>query len=653
MINKRLKKAASCSLDITEQNIKKLKELFPEVLTEKKIDFDKLRLILGDEVETAPERYSFTWNGKRQAMHLAQQPTVATLKPNKSKSKNWDKTQNLYIEGDNLEVLKILQKSYANKIKMIYIDPPYNTGKDFVYRDNFSDSLKNYYELTGQTDCEGNKLTTNEDNNGRFHTDWLNMIYPRIKLAKNLLCEDGVMFVSIDDAEIDNMTKLIKELFGEKCYVMPLIWRLPRGINAGLISKAHEYVLVVTKSAGIVKHFNYLGDPQFSIDRTNKKIDGRHPASKIHFPAGVVRYEGKDKVITGEIPGSEKIIIHGQMIFKDGYLASEVDLEAGWTMKNMITDWLDGKEVVDSKGQKIVEFFFKENGRLYSKKDVSTQVVKSVLEDVPDNQAARFEIETLFGEQDIFSYPKPSGLIKYLASLVLEKDDILLDFFSGSGTTAQAVMQLNDEIKLNAKYILVQLPEDLDLALSSSSGDSKTTIENAIAQLDKLKKPHILTYLSLERILRASNLEHLDSTDVGFRVFELEKSNFKKWNIEPDDLLTMLDSVQENLEPGTTEDDLVYEIMLKQGLELTLPIEKNVVGETSIYKIAYGSLFIVLGKNITSDAAKKIIESISDEELEKVTIVLQDTGFINDSEKLNSIEILIAGGVENNDILSI
>lgn len=651
--NERLETVSSSSFDITEQNIEKLKQLFPEVLTEKKIDFDKLRLILGDEVEIAPERYSFTWNGKNQAMQFAQQPTVATLKPNKVKSKNWDETQNLYIEGDNLEVLKILQKSYANKVKAVYIDPPYNTGKDFIYQDNFSDSLKNYYELTSQIDSEGNKLSTNVDINGRFHTDWLNMIYPRLKLAKNLLREDGVMFISIDDAEIDNMTKLIKELFGEKCYVMPLIWRLPRGINAGLISKAHEYVLVVTKSAGIVKHFNYLGEPQFSVDRTNKKIDGRHPASTIHFPAGLVRYEGKDKVITGEISGSEKIIIHGQMIFKDGYLASEVDLEAGWTMKKMITDWLDGKEVVDSKGQKIVEFFFKENGKLYSKKDVSTQVVKSVLEGVPDNQAARDEIEALLGEQDIFSYPKPSGLIKYLASLVLEEDDILLDFFSGSGTAAQAIMQLNDEIKVNARYILVQLPENLDLALSSSSGDSKTTIENAIAQLDKLQKPHILTYLSLERILRASNSEHLDSTDVGFRVFELEKSNLKKWNTESEDLVTMLGSIQDNLEPGSSEDDLVYEIMLKQGLELTLPIEKFVVGDANIYKVAFGSLFIVLGKNIIIDAAKKIVDFIQDEELENVAVVLQDTGFENDSEKLNSIEILNAGGVDYNDILSI
>ncbi|WP_164508546.1 site-specific DNA-methyltransferase, partial [Lacticaseibacillus baoqingensis] len=393
----------STSIDITEQNIEKLKKLFPEALTDNKIDFDKLRLILGNEVEMVQERYGFTWNGKNQAMKLAQQPTVATLKPNKAKSKNWDETGNLYIEGDNLEVLKILQKSYANKIKAVYIDPPYNTGKDFVYKDNFSNPLKNYYELTGQIDSEGNRLSTNADISGRFHTDWLNMIYPRVKLARNLLREDGVMFVSIDDAEVDNMTKLIKELFGEKCYVMPLIWRLPRGINAGLVSKAHEYVLVVTKSDGLIKHFNYLGESQFSVDRTNKKIDGRHPASIIHFPAGVVRYEGKDKVITGEISGSEKILIHGQMIFKDGYLASEVDLEAGWTMKKMISDWLDGKEVVDSKGQKIVEFFFKENGKLYSKKDVSTQIVKSVLEGVPDNQAARDEIEDLFGEQDIFS----------------------------------------------------------------------------------------------------------------------------------------------------------------------------------------------------------------------------------------------------------
>lgn len=648
-----LKKVSGKSIDLTEQNIKKLKELFPEIITEDKIDFEKLRVILGDQIDESPERYSFTWNGKKQAMKLAQQPTSATLKPNKERSKNWDTTENLYIEGDNLEVLKLLQKSYFNKIKMIYIDPPYNTGKDFVYKDNFYDSMQNYLEQTGQVDSKGLRWATNLDLSGRFHTDWLNMIYPRIKLAKNLLKDNGVMFISIDDAEVENMTKIIKEIFGEKCFVMPLIWRLPRGINAGLISKAHEYVLVITKSSGILKHFNYSGNPQFSIDRTNKKIDGRHPASIIHFPANVVRYEGEDKVISGEIPGAEKIIIHGKMVFENGYLVSDVDLEAGWTMKNMIKDWLDGKEIFDSKGQKVVEFFFKENGKLYSKKDVSTQIVKSVLEGVPDNQGARDEVEELFGVQDIFTYPKPSGLIKYLASLILEKDDIILDFFSGSGTTAQAIMNLNDELKIYAKYILVQLPENLDRALASSSGDSKSTIENSISMLDNLEMPHILTYLSLERIVRASKQEHQNNTDTGFKVFELAKSNIKKWNSDSEELKTRLGLLENNFEEGSKPLDVVYEIMLKQGFDLNYPISEYQVGKAVVYDIAYGAMFVVLGDAITSDVSGFIVCKKNEQDREDVVVVLQDEKFVDDSEKLNMIEQLNANGIPHSNILSI
>lgn len=224
MKNEHIGQVPSSSLDIKNQNIDRLKELFPEIITENKIDFDKLRLLLGDAVEVAKERYNFTWNGKTKAMQLAQQPTTNTLKPNKEKSKTWDETQNLYIEGDNLEVLKVLQKSYANKVKLIYLDPPYNTGKDFVYKDNFENSLENYLEQTGQVNSEGNKLAVNVEMSGRFHTDWLNMMYPRLKLARNLLTEDGVVFISIDDSEQANLKKMCDEIFGENNFLAQVIW---------------------------------------------------------------------------------------------------------------------------------------------------------------------------------------------------------------------------------------------------------------------------------------------------------------------------------------------------------------------------------------------------------------------------------------------
>lgn len=279
MTNERLEEVSSHSLDITEQNIEKLKELFPEVLTEKKIDFDKLRLILGDEVETAPERYNFTWNGKKQVMQLAQQPTVATLKPNKAKSKNWDETQNLYIEGNNLEVLKILQKSYANKVKLIYLDPPYNTGKDFIYRDNFHDSIENYLEQTGQVDNEGNKLSVNTETSGRYHTDWLNMMYPRLKLARNLLSDDGVIFVSIGTVEQENLSRLFDEIFGEnnRDGIVPVIMNLKGNQDAYGFADTHEYVLVYAKS----KDNLYFGRLPIDDEEMNDWLEDEYGLYKV------------------------------------------------------------------------------------------------------------------------------------------------------------------------------------------------------------------------------------------------------------------------------------------------------------------------------------------------------------------------------------
>lgn len=249
-----LNEVNSRSENLTLKNIEKIKELFPEILTEKKIDFDKLRLILGDEIDDSPEKYSFTWNGKKKAMQLAQQPTTATLKPNKEKSKNWDETQNIYIEGDNLEVLKLLQKSYADKVKMIYIDPPYNTGKDFVYKDNFKDSVENYLEQTGQVDSDGNRLAVNSETNGRYHTDWLNMMYPRLKLAKNLMTKDGMIFISIDDSEQANLKKVCDEIFGEINFIGSFIVNsTPNARDYGHIGKMHEFVLFYSKDINFTK----------------------------------------------------------------------------------------------------------------------------------------------------------------------------------------------------------------------------------------------------------------------------------------------------------------------------------------------------------------------------------------------------------------
>lgn len=515
----------STSTDIVADNISKLKELFPEVFTEGKVDFDALKEVLGDYVDGRDERYSFTWNGKSKARMIAQTPSTGTLRPCKEESVDWDSTQNLFIEGDNLEVLKLLQKSYHKKVKMIYIDPPYNTGNDFVYKDNFKDNIKNYKEITGQVDGEGRNLSNNPETSGRYHTDWLNMMYPRLKLARNLLRDDGVIFISIDDNEVSNLRKICDEIFGEENALVPFIWSLPRGINAGHISRAHETILIYAREKQTLGLFKKLGVEDISIDRCNKKIDRRHPASKITFPAGI-RYEGKEQIISGAIEGSERIEIIGELEFKDGVLQKEVTLKAGWTMKNMILDWLEGKTVFDTKGQEIVEFFFKENGKLYSKKIAKYASPKSILTDVPDTQGARLEIEQLLGSQDIFSYPKPSGLIRRFIELCTNENDLIVDLFAGSGSTAQAVFESGEK----RNFFLVQIPEKID----------PTDIDQAVAIefCKSIKVPVNIAEISKERIRRAAakiQAENPDyQGDLGFKVFKLDSTNIKPWELDFD-----------------------------------------------------------------------------------------------------------------------
>ncbi|MFG5465338.1 site-specific DNA-methyltransferase [Enterococcus faecalis] len=614
----------SSSLDITEQNIEKLKELFPEVLTENKIDFEKLRLILGDEVETASERYNFTWNGKKQAMQLAQQPTVATLKPNKAKSKNWGETQNLYIEGDNLEVLKILQKSYANKVKLIYLDPPYNTGKDFIYRDNFHDSIENYLEQTGQVDNDGNKLSVNTETSGRYHTDWLNMMYPRLKLIRNLLDDkQGVLLISINSAELDNLVKLVKEIFGENNYIDSFIWQNKKGggNDSKFLAVENEYVLFVAKNIQNLK-------PSFEAYSVEYKKRYKEEDEKGRFFWDTFKRKSGKQYYPITMPD-------GTVLEKD---------ESG----NPISWLRSEKTFLQNKKEGEVRFVEGKDGWSvhFKQRMPEGKKPRSLITDKGTTSSGSDAVINLFGKS-VFSNPKPVELIKYFVETFTSEGDLIADFFSGSGTTAQAAFEVG-----NRKWLLVSLPENLDEQLASAT--DKQMAQNAIEVLDELGMPHRLTALAEERIRRAGELNSGENkADVGFKVFELEKSNLKKWNTEPEDLVIMLGSIQDNLEPSSTEDDLVYEIMLKQGLELTLPIEKMVIGEVNVYKIAFGSLFIALGKNITSDTATKIVDFINDEKLENVAVVLQDTGFVNDSEKLNSIEILNAGGVDYNDILSI
>ncbi|PTH61284.1 site-specific DNA-methyltransferase [Staphylococcus arlettae] len=595
-------------------------------------------------------------------MQLAQQPTVATLKPNKAKSKNWDETQNLYIEGDNLEVLKILQKSYANKVKLIYLDPPYNTGSDFVYQDSFSDSIKNYLEVTGQVDEDGTKFSTNAETSGRYHTNWLNMMYSRLKLGRSLLTDDGVMFISIDEHEISNLEKLVSELFGENNLAGTIIWdkRNPKGDSKG-VAMQHEYVIVVAKSLEIFSSKN-------EFKRLKKNAEGMLRKAK-----QIINKIGADFTLSDANDEYRKWV-NAQDSFSGGERAySKIDEQANVYQEVSMT-WPNNKQApadyfvpiihpttgkptkIPGKGWRYPSATLKQmildNMVVFGKDETTIPRRKYLLsenmyENVPslyyNGKSGSTDVSNLEMKTTYFDNPKPVDLLKQIIQSTTTENDIILDFFSGSATTAESVMKQNSEDDNNRQFIMVQLPEIIEDKKSDGYKDGFRNIPE----------------IAEERIRRAGdkiigeNPELADKLDIGFKVFELSKSNIKKWNAEPKDLNEHFELLANNFEEGSKSIDVVYEIMLKQGLGLTLPIEKFIVGDANIYKIAFGSLFIVLGENITSDAAKKIVEFIKDEELENVSVVLQDTGFVNDSEKLNSIETLNVGGVDYNDILSI
>lgn len=617
------------SKDLIAENIARLKQLFPEIVTDGKVDFDQLREVLGDYTDERQERYSFTWNGKQKAKRLANTRSLGTLRPAPEESVNWDRTENLFIEGDNLEVLKLLQRSYHKKVKMIYIDPPYNTGKDFVYPDDYRENIKNYFRQTGQVDQQGRKISSNPEYSGRYHTDWLNMMYPRLKVGLELLREDGVIFISIDDRELGNMLKICEELIGDNNKLIPFIWELPRGINAGHISRSHEYILAYAKNRDLLPAFFRTSTNEYSIDRCNKRIDIRHPATKIAFPAGI-RYEGADKVIRGKLDSSEKVTIHGVLEFKNNKLNKPVVLEAGWTMKDMIQKWLNGEDVYDTKGQKIVEFFFRENGKLYSKKIPEYVSSKSIIKQVGDYQDGRKEMESYFGSQDIFDYPKPSELVKYLVKLTTAYGDMILDYFSGSSPTADAVLNLNDDKK--RRFILVQIPE---IVGDKTSEAYKQGFKN-IADIGK------------ERIRKTINKASKDNNnDLGFKVFKLDSSNIKPWDPDTENLQMSLEDAVENIKPERNELDVLYEVLLKYGLDLSLPIEEKQVAGARIFIGGAGALVLCLSGDIGEEVVQAITEIKESYQPELMRVVFRDSGFRDDVLKTNALQQLKQHGIED------
>ena len=619
------------SMDIVKANIEALKQLFPDVVTEGKIDFEKLKLILGEEIEARNEKYEFTWHGKTQAMKLAQTPSTGTLRPDKASSKNWDTTENLYIEGDNLEVLKLLQKSYFGKIKMIYIDPPYNTGKDFVYKDDFRDNIKNYKEITQQT------TKANTETSGRYHTDWLNMMYPRLKLARNLLTDDGVIFISIDDTEVANLRKILDEIFGENNFIASITRNTNSSKNQSLfVSVSHDYCLIYARDISVLstKHAeNKWSVPKNNIEEYKRKIE---ELKNLGLSNEQITEELK------QLTKYPRFIDFVNYWYVDERGVYRKDNLGGVKNGNMtpIINPLTGKEDPVPPGgfryspEKLNELI-KEN-RIHFHTDGSlptikryldenlTQRPKSIMSDDqrPDNALLK-EFNTPFDN------PKQLAFMKRILS-VGDKDSIILDFFSGSATTAHAVMQLNAEDGGNRKFIMVQLPEKTDEKSEAYKAGYKNICE-----------------IGKERIRRAGEkiVQETGKTDldIGFKVFKLDSSNVKTWDPDFDNLEQTLFDLQDNIKEDRTKEDLLYEILLKIGLPLTTPIEEIDYNGKTIYNVAYGSVLVCLEDDIDLDIVQEMMKYQSEHMPPKV--IFKESGFISDAVKTNALQTLKKHGI--------
>ena len=639
------------SPDIVAENIEQLRTLFPEAVTEGKVDFEVLKQLLGDEVDERDEKYGLNWHGKRRARQIALTPSTGTLRPCPEDSVDWDTTQNLMIEGDNLEVLKLLQKSYAGKVKLIYIDPPYNTGKDFVYPDNFQDNIRNYLELTGQTDGENRKLSSNTEASGRFHTDWLNMMYPRLKLARNLLREDGMIAVSVDDTEVGNLCRVLDEVFGEEQFQAQVVVQSnKRGQTYKQIAKTHEFLVIYSKSEDL--ELNELEkdsgalpfkDASGAFDlwglRNRNPKFGRFNRPNLFFPIYVL----PDSI---DECGYSRIAVtaEGDKFVK--VLPRNSEGEDGcwrWSKDKISTyDLKASSPVLVAKKRQDGEW------NIYQKSRKSTTRVKSIWSDTKFiNEQGTVELGHL-GMGDVFDHPKPVALVQRCLFLGTGPDDIVMDFFAGSGTTGHATLAQNTVDDGHRRHILAQLPEPLD----PSEREQKVASDFC----DELGKPRNIAELTKERLRRAGkNIREENSMftgDLGFRVFKLDTSNIRAWEPDRNDLdQTLLDSV-DHIKAGRTEQDILYELLLKLGLDLTVPIEQKAIGGKTVHSIGAGTLLLCLAEHIAvADVEPLALGMVGwHKELEPVgetNVVFRDSAFADDVAKTNLTAILEQRGLGN------
>ncbi len=654
------------STDITSLNIEKIAALFPNCVIEtaegKKIDFDLLKQELSTEiVEGNKERYRLEWPGKREAIVTANIPTTNTLRPVREDSIDFDTTENIYIEGDNLEVLKLLQESYLNKIKMIYIDPPYNTGKDFVYKDNFAKAGEEELFQSGQKDEYNQRLVANPETSGRYHSDWLSMMYPRLKLARNLLTEDGVIFISIDDNEVHNLRKICDEVFGEGNFVECITWnkRIPK--NDKGIGNIHEYILLYVKNYSLPHEFLMRKDGLEDIDELILKLKNKDVSipeaekeikklyKKNGYDRGITLYNSLDKDyrLWGKInmswPNAETMgprydILHPKTGFK-----VKVP-HRGWRWKSETFN--EAAKIENGKYTSIEELHDGSFlcGKIWFAKDELTQpssityladvnnfLLRSILSFKSDGG---IEIENIFDNKNYFSYPKTSTLLKTLLSSLKDKDFTILDFFSGSATTAHAVMQLNSEDQGKRKYIMVQLPEVTDEKSEAYKAGYKS-----ICEIGKERIRRAANKIKEEKAEKAKKdglfADYKDEQDYGFRVYRLDSSNMQDVYYKPQDYNQgTLDLFADNVKEGRTAEDLLTQVMLDWGLQLSLPIERKTISGKEVYAVAGDSLYCCFDDGIDEAFAKEVAKE------KPLRIVFRDKGFKDDTAKENVKQLL-------------
>ena len=628
------------SMNIEQTNMDKLKSVFPECFTEGKLDIDKLLSLCGEYIDNDFEKYKFEWKGKAECLRLAQKRSTGTLRPCPEESVNWDSTKNLYIEGDNLEVLKLLQTAYYRKVKMIYIDPPYNTGNDFVYEDDFADPLARYKEVTQQT------TKSNPETMGRYHTNWLNMMYPRLRLAANLLRDDGVIFISIDDNEVTNLRKICDEVFGEENFVAQITLLCnPKGRSQDMyVANCHEYILIYSKTIrakgslsipknkeDILSDYNLedeLGTYRELELRNTHRDFGKFNRPNLYYPL-FVNYQGKVSITKDEVYN-----IPVYPIWNDGF-------EGCWTWGKSKSqeniDLLIGKKI-DGKWKIYRKAYSTENGENVKKQVKSIWIEKSFYTE----KGQKSVNDLFFTKEKLFQSPKSPDLIKQIIMMAqtYNKDDIILDFFSGSATTAHAVMQLNAEDGGNRQFIMVQLPEVCDEKSEAYKAGYKNICEIGKERIRRAGK----------KILEENNqmtLEDKEQLDIGFKVFKLDSSNLKTWDNTPvtaeqmDLLYERMNNMIHRVKSDRSDMDMVCEIMLKLGVPLTYSVTAVEINGKTAYSIGDDCLLLIC---LAPDVQPEDVEQMA--EYAPAKLIISRESFVDDTAMANAHYILKDHGVE-------